>query len=274
MREEDIRLGLAGRRRPHHSIQALLRPLGDPPELPIAGDGTALPWEPPPAPRIHRALLMAGGRGARLAPLTDTTPKPLLRVEGQPLLHRLLAQARDAGISRCFVSVQHLAGAVKRSVGDGTRWGMDIRFLEESEPLGTAGALGLVPVAEEPLLVMNGDVLTDVNLVALFAWHARHRNKVTVATHLHEVHVPFGLAHFDGQRLERLEEKPTLRMPVNAGVYLFEPEVLAGVPRGQPHDMVSWINALSTSGAVGHFPIVERWHDIGSMQEYERLAGT
>jgi NDP-sugar pyrophosphorylase family protein len=214
---------------------------------------------------------MAGGQGARLRPLTDNLPKPLLPVGGRPILHRLLEAVAAAGIAECFISLYYLPDLVRASVGDGSRFGLRAVYLEEQAPLGTAGALGLLPPAEGSLLVMNGDILTDVNLGSLFAWHQRHGNAVTVATHLYEVHVPFGLAHFAGQRLERLEEKPTLRLPVNAGIYVFSPAVLAEVQRDQPLDMVSWLNELAQRGIVGQFPVVERWHDLGTREEYERL---
>ncbi len=270
--EEDLRLGLAGTIRLHHGIRPHLAPV-DRAGLPLDGDGRPLPWSPPSPPEVRAALLMAGGRGARLRPLTDDCPKPLLPVEGRPLLHRILEQAAEAGLSRVWISVCYLAAKVKASVGDGSAFGLEIHFLEEKEPLGTAGALGLLDEEPERLLVMNGDILSSIHLPSLFAWHERHGNGVTVATFLHEVRVPFGLAHFRGQDLERLEEKPTLRLPVNAGIYLFEGSLLREVPAEGPFDMVRWLNALGRRGACGHFPIVEGWTDIGSLESYERHRG-
>lgn len=269
--EEDVRIGLAGRSRPHHSVSTLARDVADCPGLPVDADGRPGPCHER-RPAIERALIMAGGKGTRLRPLTETTPKPLLDVGGRPLLHAVLDQVASAGVSACWISVCYLADRVRESAGDGSAFGLAVEYVEETEPLGTAGALGLVPPGSGPLLVMNGDISSDVNLAALRAWHDRHGNRVTVATHLHEVDVPYGLAHFDGQRLERLEEKPTLRLPVNAGIYLFEPDILAELPRGAPRDMVDWLNELSARGVVGQFPIVERWHDIGSREEYDRLS--
>lgn len=216
---------------------------------------------------------MAGGLGSRLKPLTETCPKPLLPIGDKPVLHRILEQIKAAGIDRCWVSLHYLADQIQDSLGDGSAFGLSIEYVAEKKPLGTAGAVGLLPKSSELLLVMNGDIHTDLNLPAFFAWHERHENKVTVATHLFEVDVPYGLAHSHGQDLRFLEEKPTLRLPVNAGIYLFAAEILDQVSRGEPYDMVDWINRLAGEGIVGQFPIVESWHDIGSLEEYHRLSG-
>lgn len=271
VREEQVRIGLTGAGRVHHALADLAAPASDVEEITIDADGRLASYRPPDAPRLDTALVMAGGQGTRLSPLTDDCPKPLLPVQGQPLLHRVLGQLRAAGISRAFVSVRYLAERVRESLGDGTGFDLTIEFLEEDEPLGTAGALASLPELDQPLLVMNGDILSDINLVALAAWHERHANQATVATHLFEVEVPFGLAHFTEQRLDRLEEKPTLRLPVNAGIYVFAPELIGSLTAG-PLDMVTWLNELAQAGVVGQFPIVEPWHDIGSIEAYRRLS--
>ena len=272
--EEDIRLGLCGRSRLHHAATSLVRPLGDCPELPLEADGRPAPWPRQTAQAAKRALLMAGGMGTRLRPLTEKTPKPLLPIDGEPLLHRLVRQVRDFGVERVYVSVLYLKDLVRDSLGDGSAFGIDVEYIEESSPLGTAGAIGMLPREAGPLIVMNGDILSDVCLEAFEAWHTRHSNQVTIASQLWKVDCPFGLAHFDGQRLERLEEKPTLRLPVNAGIYYFDESLVAEVPQQQSWDMVTWLNEVSARGIAGHFPIVERWHDIGSLAEYERLRGS
>lgn len=277
--EETVRLALCTEGRPHHALADRMQPLdgslplddaGRPLPLDTGGDGTIPKGK---GQGITEALLMAGGFGTRLSPLTDNCPKPLLPIHGTPLLHRLLAQVAEAGIRRAHVSLHYLPEMVRESLKDFSQPDLEIDFLEETDPLGTAGAMGMLPELASPILVMNGDVLSEINLEAFFAWHLRHGNEVTMATHLYEVHVPFGLAHFDTQLIRRLEEKPTLRLPVNAGIYVFQPGRLADVPKGRPWDMVTWLNRLSEKAQVGHFPIVEEWHDIGSLEAYQRLEG-
>lgn len=271
--EEKVRLGLIRTARPEHPLAGLAEPAEGFPELPLSAEQTPLPFHPPPPPDIHRALVMAGGRGSRLEHLTEKLPKPLLPVGGEPLLHRILGQLARVGIREVLLSVHYLASKVRASVGDGGAFGLDVRYLEEDRPLGTAGALGLAPRTGEPLLVMNGDILTTIHFPSFFAWHARHRNRGTIAANLFQVEVPYGLAHFDDQELEHLEEKPTLRLPVNAGIYLFEAELLDRIPANEPFDMVTWLNELAPERKLGLFPVVEEWRDIGSLERYEETLG-
>ncbi|PIE21995.1 MAG: hypothetical protein CSA62_14715 [Planctomycetota bacterium] len=260
LREERIRLGLAGELRPTNPIQNLLEPLSKEAE------------RLRPAPRLTRALVMAGGRGKRLHPLTADCPKPLLPVRGKPMLFRILEQLASVGIEEVWISVLYLGHMIQEAVGKGEAFGLRVQYLHEEDPLGTAGALGLLPDSEDPLLVTNGDIWTEANLESLSAWHSRHGNAATVATHLFEVDVPFGLVHFEGQELRRLEEKPTLRLPVNAGLYLFEANIVDQVPSGVAFDMVSWLEHLARQERVGHFPLVEEWQDLGSLAAYRQLG--
>lgn len=271
--EEKVRLGLIRTARPEHPLASLAEPAEGFPELPLSAEQRPLPCHPPAPPAIPRALVMAGGRGTRLEHLTENLPKPLLAVRGEPLLHRILRQLAQAGIREVLLSVHYLAGKIRASVGDGGAFGLCVRYLEEVRPLGTAGALGLAEAADDPLLVMNGDILTTIHFPSFFAWHARHRNSATIAANLFQVEVPYGLAHFDEQTLEHLEEKPTLSLPVNAGIYLFEAELLGMVPANEPFDMVSWLNELAPARKLGLFPVVEEWTDIGSLARFEEADG-
>ena len=221
-------------------------------------------------PVVRDAIVMAGGFGTRLRPLTDTTPKPLLDVGGRPLLCRILDQLRDAGIERVHVSVHYLADQVKALVGDGSAWGLRVRYLEEDRPLGTGAGLALLGAVDGPFLVMNGDVLTDVSMRAFTRHHHLANNLATVATYLFAAPLPYGVVHHDGDRIARIEEKPVYRYPVNAGLYVFSPTVLELVEHGQPLAMVDFLNLHVTERRIGRFPLVEYWNDVGSMADYER----
>jgi dTDP-glucose pyrophosphorylase len=221
-------------------------------------------------PEVRDAVVMAGGFGTRLRPLTDQTPKPLLDVGGRPLLCRILDQLRGAGVERVAISVHYLAEQVKAVVRDGGQWGMEVRYLEEPEPLGTGAGLALLGSVPGPFYLLNGDILTDLNLRAFAAHHLLHGNLATVATYLYAAPLPYGVVHHDGERIARIEEKPAYRYPVNAGLYLFAPEVLGRVAHGRPLAMVDFLNEQAASQRIGRFPLIEYWNDVGSHADYER----
>ncbi|MBK8975804.1 MAG: NTP transferase domain-containing protein [Planctomycetes bacterium] len=222
-----------------------------------------------PAPST--AIVMAGGFGTRLRPLTDDTPKPLLDVGGRPLLLRILDQLHDAGVRTVHVSVHYLAERVEAEVGDGGELGLDVRYLHESEPLGTGAGLALLERADGPFLMINGDVLTNVDLRAMARHHVLQSNLATVATWLHAAPLPYGVVrHAADDRIEHIEEKPVYRYPVNAGIYVFAPRVLELVERGRPLAMVDFLNDVAQRERVGRFPLVEYWNDVGSHADYAR----
>jgi dTDP-glucose pyrophosphorylase len=220
---------------------------------------------------ITTAAVLAGGEGRRLRPLTEQVPKPLLDVGGEPLLFRILRQLREAGIEKAFVSVNYLAQRIKDAVGDGTRFGLAVEFLEEERPLDTGAALSLMPRQREPFLVVNGDVLTTCNLRALGRWHQLAGALATVATYLFAAALPYGVVRRDGGLVAGIDEKPVHRYPVNAGIYAFSPQAHELVEHGQPLPMVPFLNDLIRAGrAVARFPMVEYWNDIGLPADYER----
>lgn len=221
-------------------------------------------------PDLKEAVVMAGGFGTRLRPLTDETPKPLLDVGGKPLLCRILEQLRGAGIERVAVSVHYLADRVKAVVRDGSPFGLEVRYLEEAEPLGTGAGLSLLGSAAGPFFLVNGDILTDVDLNALARHHRMAGNLATVATYRFSAPLPYGVVHHDGDRIRFIEEKPVYRYPVNAGLYAFSPEILDLVAHGRPLAMVDFLNELADRERIGRFPLVEYWNDVGSHADYER----
>ena len=217
-------------------------------------------------------VLMAGGLGSRLNPMTKTTPKPLLKVGEKPLLETIVEKFTHQGFRRFFISVNYKGEMVKRHFGDGSRWNADIRYLEEDERLGTAGALGLLPNAPTlPVIVMNGDVLTNVNFRSLLEFHEEQDARATMAVREYDFQVPFGVVDLEGARVLNIEEKPVHRFFVNAGIYVIESEVLESVPPNVHLDMPDLFRRLLGDGMkTAAFPIREYWLDIGHLDDLEQ----
>ena len=218
-----------------------------------------------------RAVVMAGGRGTRLHPLTEATPKPMLPVADRPILEHIVERLRDSGIRRVSFATHYRADQISNHFGTGEQFGVEIHYLEEEQPLGTAGALGLLAESDEPLLVVNGDILTRVDFRALLQFHREHEADMTVAVRAHELEIPFGVVETDGAFVSSIDEKPRMRQLVNAGIYLVQPSVVRLVTPGEPHDMVTLIERLLAAGrSVVAFPVREYWLDIGGVDAYER----
>ncbi len=218
-----------------------------------------------PAPRDLPALVMAGGAGKRLGPLTAATPKPMLRVGGQPILDNVLERLEEDGINSIFVSVHYLAEQIETFIA-GRRNRARIELLHEEEPLGTAGALGRLPKdLDRDVLVVNGDLVTRANFHALETFHERQGHDATITVASYEVTIPYGIVrHGPTGLFESIEEKPRQIHMVAAGIYLLSPEVVALVPRGQPMDMPELLNRARNVGLhIGLFPVHEYWRDVG-----------
>lgn len=218
-----------------------------------------------------QAVVMAGGFGTRLRPLTDNLPKPMLPVGGKPLLEHIVGTLREAGIERLHLTTHFMPESITGHFGDGRRFGVDISYVNEDLPLGTAGALRLLPPWQSPLLVINGDILTRVHFQAMLAFHREHRAAMTVAVRRYEVKVPYGVMDLDGVAIRGLDEKPELHFFVNAGIYLLEPEVHARLPHDGRCDMTDLIGILlAAQRPVISFPLREYWLDIGRLSDYEK----
>jgi dTDP-glucose pyrophosphorylase/CBS domain-containing protein len=217
-----------------------------------------------------RAVVMAGGYGSRLGELTAETPKPMLPVGDRPLLERIVAQLRDAGITHVNLTTHFRADAILEHFGDGRAFGVEIEYVSEDRPLGTAGALGLVR-SDGPLLVMNGDIVTDVDFRSMHRFHDEHAADMTVALRPYEVRVPYGVVELSGADVEGIVEKPLLRGFVNAGIYLVGGDVAASVAPGEALEMPELIERLVREGRrVVGFPLREYWLDIGQPVDYEQ----
>jgi dTDP-glucose pyrophosphorylase/CBS domain-containing protein len=218
-----------------------------------------------------KAVIMAGGFGKRLRPLTDDLPKPMLPIGDKPVLELIISQLQNAGISKVQLTTHYKPEVIQQHFGDGKKFGIDIQYLNEDQPLGTAGALSSVAVSEEPMLVLNGDVLTHVDFRAMVAFHREHAADLTVGVRQYDFQVPYGVIQCDGTDVRGVEEKPTLNFFVNAGVYLLEPSAHRSIPAGTKFDMTDLIEKLGTEGRrVVAFPVVEYWMDIGRHVDYEQ----
>lgn len=228
-----------------------------------------------PGQRDNWVVLMAGGLGSRLRPLTDDCPKPLLKVGSKPLLEIILENFLEYGFRRFYLSVNYRADMVKEHFDDGSRWGVEIRYLHEDQYLGTAGALSLLPERPaHPLIVMNGDLLTTVNFQHLLDFHAEHGAQATMCVREYDFQVPYGVVRIDHHRILGIDEKPVQRFFVNAGIYVLEPEMLALIPRATCFDMPELFTRLiAERRETAVFPIREYWVDIGHLDDFARANG-
>jgi len=226
---------------------------------------------PPPAPRLQ-AVIMAGGEGIRLRPLTEDCPKPMLPVGDRPLMERTLERLQASGIRRVSIATRFQADQIKEHFGAGEAVGLDIDYITEDRPLGTAGALSGFTDSTEPLLVMNGDIMTAVDFRALHDFHREQKADLTVAVREYDLSVPYGVVETDGAMVTGLAEKPSWSVLINAGLYIVGPRALKLVPQEQRVDMTDLIDrAIEEELAVISFPILEYWIDIGQLPDYEQV---
>ncbi|MFQ5801306.1 MAG: nucleotidyltransferase family protein [Candidatus Methylomirabilales bacterium] len=218
-----------------------------------------------------QAVVMVGGYGNRLRPLTEELPKAMLPVAERPLLELILQQLREVGIRHVNLATHYKRDLITRHFGDGRDFGMEIRYVEEDQPLGTAGALSKLETSDDPLLVINGDILTRVDFHAMLDFHRQHRADMTVAVRQQEFQIPYGVIETNGVQISAIVEKPIRRDFINAGIYLLNAEVCAYVPSGQPYEMPDLITRLVADGRqVIAFPVREYWLDIGRPEDYTR----
>jgi dTDP-glucose pyrophosphorylase len=217
------------------------------------------------------AVIMAGGKGERLGELTRMIPKPMLPVGDRPILERIVNLLVAHGIRRIFISVNYLGSMIEDHFGDGHDHHCRISYLREETPLGTGGPLALLPPPPAPVVVMNGDLLTNVSISRLLAFHRAGDFAATVALREHVVKVPFGVAELDGPQVTRLVEKPTLNYRINAGIYVIGPAAVARVPAGRMYPITELLDGLMRDGhTVGAYHMQETWNDIGLPEEYQR----
>jgi dTDP-glucose pyrophosphorylase len=226
------------------------------------------------APRPNWAVIMAGGRGTRLGALTGDLPKPMLRVAGRPILERLVLHLVGFGVRRIFLAVNYLGHVVEQHFGDGKQLGCSIEYLREQQPLGTCGALSLLPERPtEPFLVLNGDLVTQANFGAMLDAH-RGDVMLTIATRRHFHTVPYGVVEVDGTRVTQIVEKPTISRLINAGIYLLSPSLLDRIPHDTEFGMPSLVEScLARNERVESFEIADDWIDVGQKEQLSKARG-
>jgi dTDP-glucose pyrophosphorylase len=218
-------------------------------------------------------FLMAGGFGTRLRPLTNNCPKPMLKVGDKPILEQILLNFVEAGFHRFYISTHYMPEVIRDYFGGGEKWGVSIQYVHEDEPLGTGGALGLLPHDEidQPMFLMNGDLLTSLNLHSFLEFHEAHGSVATMCVREYEHQVPYGVITSEGSQITSMVEKPIHRFFVNAGIYLLDPVLVKSVEPGVCIDMPTLLEQQIDHGSVVNmFPIHEYWLDIGRLDDFDK----
>ncbi|MHB1407165.1 MAG: nucleotidyltransferase family protein [Desulfitobacteriaceae bacterium] len=221
----------------------------------------------------NTVVIMAGGLGTRLRPLTEEVPKPMLQVGDKPILHTIIEQLKDHGLTNIVLAVNYLSDRIRDYFETGEAFGVKIQYLQETERMGTAGALTLMPeLPPEPLVVMNGDILTKVDFSQLLQFHQTEGHAVTMCVRNYEFRVPYGVVHLnEDYKVSVIEEKPLHSFLVSAGIYVLNPETIRMIPPKSYFDMPSLLDlAAKLPQGVGCFPIRDYWIDIGENKEYQR----
>ena len=222
--------------------------------------------------RENEVVLMVGGLGQRLQPLTRERPKPLLEINGKPILEIIIDAFADQGFKKIHMAVNYKAEMIQEHFRDGEDWGLSIEYLIEDKRLGTAGALSLLPHRPtSPLIVMNGDLLTKMNFERIIQFHENHQAKATMAVRNYTHQVPYGVVDLEDSFIRTIVEKPTQKYFVNAGIYVLSPEALDHIPHGEYFDMPQLLGRLSEEEQpVAAYPLSEYWLDVGRMEEFRR----
>ena len=215
------------------------------------------------------AVVMAGGMGTRLRPLTDNLPKPMIPVAGQPILDHILGGLKRSGIEDVVLSVNYLGDCIREHVGNGRKHDLNVNYINEKQRGGTAGAISrLNPRPQRPFIVMNGDLLTDLNFATLLQFQKAHDHTMVMCVRRHAIQVPYGVVDIQEGCVTGLREKPVLEHFINAGIYVLKPSCIDLIPPERYFDMTDFVSLLLQRGeSVGVFPIIEYWRDIGNIDD-------
>jgi len=218
-----------------------------------------------PEARMNPVVIMAGGLGRRLTPLTDQCPKPMLLIGGRPILETILLSFIDYGFKQFYISVNHKADMITQYFGDGSSWGVHIEYIREDKRLGTAGALSLIPKKPSlPLVVMNADILTKVNFNHLLEYHRAEEASATMCVREYEHQVPYGVVRIANSQILEIQEKPIQKFFINAGIYILDPKIIDIIPKYEHVDMTTLFDRIMKENwKTAVFPLCEYWLDIG-----------
>lgn len=225
-----------------------------------------------PSTKPNMVVLMVGGLGSRLRPLTEEIPKPMLKVGNKPILQTIVEKFAEYGFTDIIMCVNYKSNIIQDYFGDGSVFGVSIEYVVEEQRMGTAGALSLLKtLPKDPFFVMNGDLLTNINFEHLHNYHLSQNAIATMCVREYDFQVPYGVVHMEGNSILSIEEKPLHKFFVSAGIYMLDPEVIRYIPKNQFYDMPTLFETLikEEQKAIS-FPIREYWLDIGQMEEYER----
>ncbi len=218
-------------------------------------------------------FIMAGGFGTRLRPLTDDCPKPMLHIGGKPILESIISRFIQHGFYKFYISTHYKGDMITSYFGDGHSRGVQIEYVDESSPLGTAGAIGLLPddVPDLPMILINGDILTQINFRKLLEYHVENQGIATMCVRQYQYQVPYGVIKTDGKVITSITEKPSYSFFVNSGIYVLEPELIKTVGRNEVVDMPELLKTkIGAEREVAMYPLHEYWLDIGKMQDFEK----
>jgi dTDP-glucose pyrophosphorylase/predicted transcriptional regulator len=220
----------------------------------------------------NRVVLMVGGLGTRLRPLTDNTPKPMLEVGGKPILETIVKQFVDSGFTNITMCLGYKSNVIQDYFRDGGGFGANIDYIVEEKRMGTAGALTLLEKRlDGPFFVMNGDLLSNIDFEKMLDFHVEYNSKATMCVREYDIEVPYGVVNVANENIISIEEKPIHNFFVNAGIYLLEPDCIDLIPDNEFYDMPNLFNTLiSNNDKVVSFPLREYWLDIGRICDYEK----
>ena len=216
-------------------------------------------------------LIMAGGKGTRLRPLTNKTPKPLLIVKGRSIIEQIISVAKRQGIKKFHISIHYLGYKIKKFLGDGSKYGVKINYLEEKKPFGTAGSIKLLKNFNKPIIVSNADIISNINYYEMIKYHNKHKSLITVSAKIFDEKNNYGRIILKGNRISKIIEKPKNKFLINAGIYIISPSIKKYLRSKNYFDMTDLIDiAIKTNDRIHVFPLHEYWNDYGLKENFDK----